>query len=140
MIEKRITKKILLYFPECETESPIVYRLVKDYDLIINIYRAKVTPEEEGYLVLDITGSQTNISRAISWLESLQIKVNETDKGVKWDKNRCVQCGTCVPHCPTEALSIPDRQTMEIQFNSDECIECLSCIKVCPFDAVKSIF
>ena len=129
-----------MYFPECETESPIVYRLVKDYDLIINIYRAKVTPEEEGYLVLDITGSQTNISRAISWLESLQIKVNETDKGVKWDKNRCVQCGTCVPHCPTEALSIPDRQTMEIQFNSDECIECLSCIKVCPFDAVKSIF
>ena len=53
-----ITKKMLLYFPECETESPIVYHLVKDYDLMINIFRARVTPDEEGFLVLDVTGSE----------------------------------------------------------------------------------
>ncbi len=40
-----ITKKLMLYFPECETEKPIVYHLVKDYDLMINIYRARVTPD-----------------------------------------------------------------------------------------------
>ncbi|MBN2655744.1 MAG: 4Fe-4S binding protein [Spirochaetales bacterium] len=136
----RITKKIMLFFPECETESPIVYHLVKDYDLMINIFRAKVTPEEEGYLVLDITGSQENIGKAEKWLQSLGIAVNETDKGVKWNQSRCVQCGSCVPHCPTGALSIPDRLTMEIRFASDECIECLSCIKVCPYEAVASMF
>lgn len=135
-----ITKKIMLFFPECETESPIVYHLVKDYDLMINIFRAKVTPEEEGYLVLDITGSDGNIHQATEWLQSLGIIVNETDKGVKWDQNRCVQCGSCVPHCPTGALSIPDRSTMEIRFESNKCIECLSCIKVCPYEAVTSIF
>lgn len=135
-----ITKKMLLFFPECETESPIVYHLVKDYDLMINIFRARVTPDEEGYLVLDVTGTDENIQKGISYLESLKIKVNETVKGVTWDKNKCIQCGSCVPHCPTDALSIPDRSAMEISFNSNECIECLSCIKVCPFGAVSSLF
>ena len=56
-----ITKKLFLYFPKSETEKPIVYKLVKDFDLIINIFRAKVTPEEEGYLSLDVTGAAADI-------------------------------------------------------------------------------
>lgn len=134
------TKKMMLFFPECETESPIVYHLVKDFDLMINIFRAKVTPEEEGYLVLDITGTEENISRGTQWLRSLKIEVNETDKGVQWNISLCVMCGSCIPHCPTGALHIPDRSTMEIAFESDKCVECLSCVKVCPFGAVTTLF
>ncbi|MDA3811669.1 MAG: 4Fe-4S binding protein [Spirochaetaceae bacterium] len=135
-----MTKKLMLYFPECETEKPIVYHLVKDFDLMINIFRARVTPDEEGFLVLDVTGEENNISLGIEFLKSLEIQVNEDVKGLTWDKNKCVQCGSCIPHCPTDALSIPDRNTMELVFKSNECIECLSCIKVCPFGAVASIF
>lgn len=135
-----ITKKMLLYFPQCATESPIVYHLVKDYDLKINIFRAKVTPDEEGFLLLDVSGTEENIQKGIDYLKSLKIQINETVKGVSWEKDRCVQCGSCVPHCPTTALTIPDRSSMEILFNSNECIECLSCIKVCPFGALSSIF
>ncbi len=43
-----ITKKIYLYFPKSETEKPIVYQLVKEFDLIVNIFRAKVTPRGGG--------------------------------------------------------------------------------------------
>ena len=50
-----ITKKVYLYFPKSETDKPIVYQLIKDYNLVVNIYRAKVTPEEEGFLSLEIT-------------------------------------------------------------------------------------
>lgn len=135
-----MTKKMLLFFPECETEKPIVYHLVKDYDLMINIFRARVTPDEEGFLVLDVSGTEENIDRGTEYLKSLNIQINETVKGVTWNTETCVQCGSCIPHCPTDALTIPDRDSMEIIFNSDECIECLSCIKVCPFGAVSSIF
>ncbi|MBF9018938.1 MULTISPECIES: 4Fe-4S binding protein [unclassified Oceanispirochaeta] len=137
---EKITRKLMLYFPECETEKPIVYHLVKDYDLIINIFRARVTPEEEGYLVLDVTGTEENIEKGTAFIKSLDIKIDTTRKGVTWDKERCAQCGSCVPHCPTNALAIPDRNTMEVVFNTEECIECLSCIKVCPFGAMKSLF
>jgi len=135
-----VTKKLMLYFPECETEKPIVYHLVKDYDLIINIFRARVTPEEEGYLVLDVTGTPENIEKGSEFIRSLDIRIEMTQKGLQWDESRCAQCGSCVPHCPTNALSIPDRNTMEIVFKTEECIECLSCIKVCPFGAVHSLF
>lgn len=136
----KITKKLMLYFPECETEKPIVYHLVKDYDLIINIFRARVTPEEEGYLVLDVTGTPENIEKGSEFIRSLDIRIEMTQKGLRWDESRCAQCGSCIPHCPTNALSIPDRNTMEIVFKTEECIECLSCIKVCPFGAVHSLF
>ena len=47
-MSETVTKKMMLYFPKCECETPIIYYLVKDYDLMVNVFRAKVTPEEEG--------------------------------------------------------------------------------------------
>jgi ABC-type methionine transport system ATPase subunit len=47
-----VTKKIVLRFPKRLVDRPIVYRLVKDFDLEFNILKASVTPEQEGLLVL----------------------------------------------------------------------------------------
>jgi hypothetical protein len=38
-------------------ERPIIYRLVKDYDLEFNILKASITPEQEGLLVLELKGN-----------------------------------------------------------------------------------
>ena len=46
-MSQTVTKKLMLFFPKCECEKPIIYHLVKDYDLIVNVFRAKVTPNEE---------------------------------------------------------------------------------------------
>ena len=135
-----ITKKLLLYFPMSETEKPIVYHLVKDYNLIINIFRAKVTPEEEGFLVLDVTGEEQDIERGVAYIKSFDVTINEGARGLRWDETLCTQCGACVTHCPTQALHVADRRTMRIAFNNSLCIECLSCVKVCPFGACSSIF
>lgn len=135
-----VTKKLLLYFPRCETEKPIVYHLVKDYDLLVNIFRAKVTPEEDGYLVLDVTGSATNIERAIAWVSSFDVRVDEANKGVSRSEEACTSCGNCLTHCPTDALAVRDRSTMAVAFASELCIECLSCIPVCPFGALRAAF
>lgn len=135
-----IKKKLLLYFSECETEKPIVYRLVKEYDLIINIFRAKVTPDEEGFLLLDITGTEDNIKRGIDFLQTFNVEINETKAGIRWNSDKCIQCGNCIPHCPTSARYIADRSVMNVNFESRECIGCLNCIKNCPFDACTSLF
>jgi ferredoxin len=135
-----MTKKVLLLFPKSETEKPIVYHLVKDYDLEINIFRAKVTPEEFGYLVLDITGSEENIKNGLKFVKSFNVEINEADRGIRWDEKVCTQCGNCLSHCPTNALYISDPETRKIDYDEDKCIQCLSCIENCPYGACSSIF
>lgn len=135
-----VTKKFLFYFPKSETEKPIVYHLVKDYNLAINIFRAKVTPEEFGYLVLDVTGEEEDIENGVEFVRTFNVRISETDRGLNWDESKCTSCGNCLPHCPTNALFIADDATRRVAFDTKLCIDCLSCIHNCPFDACSSIF
>ena len=135
-----ITQKLMLWFPKCECEKPIIYHLVRDYSLIVNVFRAKVTPEEEGYLVLDVTGTQEDIDRALEYVRTFNATINLTGKGVTWDADRCTHCGNCLTHCPTDALHVPDRATMAVAFDEKRCIECLACLPVCPYGACASAF
>jgi len=139
-MSETVTQKLMLFFPKCECEKPIIYHLVKDYNLIVNIFRAKVTPEEHGYLVLDVTGTQEDIDHGLDFVKTFDVQINFTGKGVTWTQQKCVSCGHCVTHCPTGALHIPDRTTRTVAFDSEKCIECLACIKACPFGACSSVF
>jgi ferredoxin len=134
------TKKLMLFFPRWEFEKPILYHLVKDHNLVVNVYRAKVTPEEEGYMVLDVTGTEEDIRRGMAFVNTFDITINDTGKGVNWDKDRCTHCGQCVVHCPSEALHIADRATREVAYDEAQCIECLACIRVCPYGVCTSAF
>ncbi len=135
-----ITKKLNLYFPKSEAEKPIVYHLVKDYDLIINIFRAKVTPREEGYLIIDVTGEPENIEAAITYLKQFNVEINTRSKGFRWEENLCTSCGGCLTHCPTGALHVEDPKTRRIGFDESKCVECFSCIPSCPYGACRSMF
>ncbi|MHC4744669.1 MAG: NIL domain-containing protein [Planctomycetota bacterium] len=139
-MSQTITKKLMLFFPKCECEKPIIYHLVKDHNLIVNVFRAKVTPEEEGYLVLDVTGTQTDIDKAMDFVKTFDVTISDTGKGVLRDDESCSHCGHCVTHCPTGALHIADKATREVVYNEADCIECLACIRVCPFGACSSAF
>jgi ferredoxin len=139
-MSQTVTKKLMLFFPRCECEKPIVYHLVKDHNLIINLYRAKVTPEEEGYLVLDVTGTEEDIERGMTFVKTFNVSINYTGKGVTRDEDNCTHCGHCITHCPTGALHIADRVTREVAYNEAKCIECLACIRACPFGECASVF
>ncbi len=135
-----ITRKLMLFFPKCECEKPIIYHFVKDYDLVVNIFRAKVTPEEEGFLVLDLTGTPDNIEHALAFVREFNVTISDTVKGMVWSPTLCAHCGVCVAHCPTDALHMPDPATREVAFDGEACIECLACVRVCPFKACASAF
>lgn len=139
-MSETVTKKLMLFFPKCECEKPIIYHLVKDYNLVVNVYRAKVTPEEEGYLVLDVTGTEDDIEKAMAFVKKFNVSINYSGKGVTRDDVRCTHCGHCITHCPTDALYIADGATREVAYSEAKCIECLACIRVCPFNACASAF
>ena len=139
-MSETVTRKLMLYFPKCECEKPIIYHLVKDHDLVVNIFRAKVTPEEEGYLVLDVTGTEEQIQAGVDFIKTFKVTVNFSGKGVTRDSDSCTHCGYGVPYCPTDALIINNDATREVVYNEEECIECLACVRICPLGACASAF
>ncbi|KZX17264.1 ferredoxin [Methanobrevibacter cuticularis] len=47
----------------------------------------------------------------------------------------CVGCGTCVPECPVDAITLAETGGV-IEIDEDTCIKCGVCSQTCPWDAV----
>ena len=131
-----ISKKIALKFPQKLLDKPIVYKLVKDFDLVFNILKARVTPEEEGELAIELQGSKEAYAGGIKYLKDLGVKIEPLSQDVTRDEARCTHCGACVTICPTAAL-YTDKKTMQVIFDADKCIACELCVKGCPPRAMK---
>jgi len=126
-----VSKRIVLKFPHKLVDQPIVFKLVKDYDLVFNILQAKITPKEEGLMVLELNGTKENYAQGMKYLASVGVNVQPLSQDVKRDDDLCTHCGACVAICPTEAL-YTDKTTMKVIFDSDKCIACELCVKACP--------
>ncbi len=130
-----IKKRVVMTFPHNLVDKPITYVLVKEYDLTFNILQAKVTPEEEGLLILELSGTKENYARAMDYLRKLGVKIQPLSRDVKRDEERCTHCGACVVICPVEALWI-ERPSMKVVFDIEKCIACELCVKTCPARAM----
>ena len=134
-----ISKKIVLHFPHRLVDQPIVYRLVKDFDLQFNILKAYVTPQEEGLMVLELTGEENKFNKGIQFLESSGVRIQPLSQDVIRNETKCTDCGVCVPICPTQALVV-DPITRKVHFYDNKCIACELCVKVCPTRAMEVHF
>jgi len=128
-------KKFMLVFsPELVNEA-IVYRLVKDYDLKINILRAEVK-ELGGRLLMEVDGKASNIKDAAKYLNESKVDVQELANYVEKNEERCTHCGVCISICPVEALTM-ERPTWMVRYDPEKCIACGMCIDACPPGAMK---
>ena len=133
------SKRIVLHFPKRLVDRPIVSRLVKDYDLDFNILKASVTPEEEGLLVLEMTGKQDDYDRGIEYLTKAGVKIQSLSQDVTRNEERCTHCGSCVTVCPADAFQL-ELSTRKVLFQNEKCIACGLCIKTCPPRAMELHF
>ena len=134
-----ISRKIVLHFPKRLVDRPIIYRLVKDYDLEFNILKASVTPDEEGLMVLELKGERKEYDRGIRFLLDTGVRIQSLSQDVTLNTERCTNCGACITVCPTNAFEL-DSATRKIIFHSDKCIACNLCIKACPPRAMETRF
>ena len=134
-----IRKRIVLSFPQRLVEQPVVYKLVKDYDLELNILKAQIDPEEGGLLVLELSGEEKNYEEGIQFITEIGIKVQPLSKDIIRNDKRCSHCGVCVPICPAGAFTV-ENVTREINFNDSKCIACGLCVKICPLRAMEISF
>ena len=139
MTTNNITQNVILRYSPDLVGDPIVYLLVKEYDLIPNIIKASVNPDKEGYILLGLTGEKENYKRAIERLQEIGISVQSLVDRVNWDEDKCTQCGACTAVCPSQALSL-QRPEMTVTFDGDKCVVCHMCIQACPVNAVPLDF
>jgi ferredoxin len=133
------SKRIVLHFPHRLVDQPIVYKLVKDFDLNFNILKAYVTPQEEGLMVLELNGEDANFQNGIKYLESAGVRIQPLSEDIIRNSDKCTDCGVCVPICPANAFVI-DPDTRKVIFHEDKCIACELCIKICPTHAMEVHF
>ncbi len=132
-------KRIVLHFPKRLVERPIIYRLVKDYDLEFNILKASISPESEGILVLELKGDQKEYDRGIDFLLKQGVQIQSLGQDVTRNEDRCTSCGACITVCPARAFEL-DPGTRAVVFDNDKCVACGVCIKACPPRAMEVHF
>ncbi len=133
-------KRIILRFKRSTIDKPIVYKLVKEYNLIFNILRANISPKAESMMVMEIDGSEQNFKKGIKYLKELNIDIEPIEQDIRRDETRCLHCGVCTSVCAPGALHIEDRKTMKVDFDYEKCVACELCVKVCPIKAMTVSF
>ena len=134
-----ISKRIVLRFPRRLVDRPIVSKLVRDFNLDFNILKASVTPEEEGLLILELTGKQSDYDKGIRYLTETGVRIQALSQDVSRNEARCTHCGACITICPTGAFEL-EPSTRLVNFYGDKCLACELCIKACPPRAMELHF
>ncbi len=134
-----VSRRIVLHFPPRLADKPIVVRLIKDYDLDFNILKASIIPDEEGLLILELTGEQNNYDRGIRYLTEAGVRIQSLSQDVTRNEERCTHCGACITICPADAFEL-DPSTREVSFDNEKCIACELCVKACPPQAMELHF
>ncbi len=126
--------KVLLKFPAEKSTMPVSYHLVKDYDLIFNIFQAHVRFGKRGELAIELTGEEQNLEKGLQFMRDEGIEVHILSRSIMWNGDSCVHCGACTGVCPTEALTLDENA--QLKFEQEKCIVCELCIKACPISVL----
>ena len=131
------SKILILRFPPTEADRPIVYGLVKHFDLTFNILNARIFPRKEGVMVLELTAeNREQFRKGVRYLKDQGLIVKNADQEVRRDIDKCTHCGACTAVCPTGALYVK-RPEMEVVFDENKCSVCEICVPTCPPRAME---
>ena len=73
--------RVQLTFPPSLIQEPILYRLVKDFDIVINIRRADVKADY-GWVALEMEAAEDTLDRGVAWLKGKGVQVDPIERDV----------------------------------------------------------
>ncbi len=75
-----IERRAHLTYPPHLTDQPLIYELIKKFDVVVNILEANVTPQE-GWLLVAVRGEEQVIKEGLEWMSAQGIEVKEWAEG-----------------------------------------------------------
>ena len=66
---------LILQFSREVVDQPLIYRLVKDFNLEFNMLKAAINPQQEGVLVMELRGHPQDFRRGLKFLKDAGVKV-----------------------------------------------------------------
>jgi len=130
------TRIYILRFPKETSSEPMIYQLVKQYDIEFNILKADILPQREGVMILELKGAKDRVKEGLGYLKSFGVKAERMAAVINRDDEKCFQCGACTGICPVGALYI-ERPSMAVVFDPDKCTGCSLCVPICPVRAME---
>ncbi|MEN8199521.1 MAG: NIL domain-containing protein [Thermodesulfobacteriota bacterium] len=130
------TRIYILRFPKETSNNPMIYQLVKQYDVELNILKADILPGREGVMILELKGTKDKVRKGLEFLRSEGVQAERLAAAINRDDDKCFQCGACTGICPVGALFIK-RPGMEVIFDPEKCTGCSLCVPVCPVRAME---
>jgi ABC-type methionine transport system ATPase subunit len=73
--------RLFVSFPEELVDRPMIYEVVKRFDVVPNIRRANVE-QHSGWVILELIGAQEQLDRSIASLEEVGCTVNTMEGDV----------------------------------------------------------
>ncbi|MCM8812631.1 MAG: DUF362 domain-containing protein [Candidatus Omnitrophica bacterium] len=103
-----------------------VLRLYTEADILVGVSHFK------GHGLTGFGGTLKNIGMGCASREGKLAQHSEVAPFVFVEQ--CVGCGTCIPVCPVDAISMCEKTA---RIDSKKCIGCATCIAVCPHFAIQ---
>ncbi|MFA6890865.1 MAG: NIL domain-containing protein [Sphaerochaetaceae bacterium] len=123
-------RRYTLKFTPMLVDKPLVGKLVKSFDLEINILNADVASGKGGMLVVEFEGTASHLRDAVAWLGQIGVVVSPMSADILFVQERCVDCGACTAVCQSGALSL-DRNA-KLVYDPTRCVVCGLCVHACP--------
>jgi ABC-type methionine transport system ATPase subunit len=73
--------RLFVSFPEELVDRPMIYEIIKKFDVVPSIRRANVE-EHSGWVILEVNGDQDQLDGAIAYFEGLGCTVNRMEGDV----------------------------------------------------------
>jgi L-aspartate semialdehyde sulfurtransferase ferredoxin len=123
-------KYLLSYGPKV-VDEPILWKLVKTYEVKINILRAEISAGEKGTMLVELEAEENALGRALLWLDEIGIQRSPLTRELLFRSEECVDCGACTGVCFVGALFLDAEAKLRLE--REKCVACGACVKACPF-------
>ena len=130
---------MVLRFPAETVNEPITYILIKEYDVQVNILNADITHGKEGNLLIEMSGGEEHVDKALVYLENKHVEISPVVKTILFNEPLCIHCGACSSVCFPGALTM-DESSRKLLFSPERCVACELCIKACPLQLFELNF